>query len=60
MPIVPMSVKAPVTVSMLYIEIGLGDNETARNRYQEFLAVWKTADSDRPELAQALSFLQGT
>ena len=37
----------------------LGDNETARNRYQEFLAVWKTADLDRPELAQARKFLQG-
>ena len=25
-----------------------GDNETATKRYQEFLAIWKTADPDRP------------
>ena len=37
----------------------LGDNATARNRYKEFLAVWKTADLDRPELAQARKFLRG-
>src|SRR6516225_2638707 len=37
----------------------LGQNETARKRYQEFLAIWRTADSDRPELAQARDFLHG-
>jgi len=36
----------------------LGDNETARMRYQEFLSVWKAADPDRPELAEAKQFLQ--
>jgi tetratricopeptide (TPR) repeat protein len=35
----------------------LGDRPTARQRYQEFLALWKTADSDRPELVQANAFL---
>jgi tetratricopeptide (TPR) repeat protein len=34
-----------------------GDDATARKRYEEFLAVWKAADSDRPELAQARQFL---
>ncbi len=37
----------------------MGDNETARNRYEEFLTVWKTADPDRPELATARQFLEG-
>jgi len=37
----------------------MGDNETASERYEEFLNVWKTADSDRPELAKATQFLQG-
>jgi tetratricopeptide (TPR) repeat protein len=36
----------------------LGDNETAGKRYEEFLAIWKTADPDRPELAQARAFLR--
>jgi len=35
----------------------LGDNETAGKRYEDFLAIWKTADPDRPELAQAGDFL---
>ena len=35
----------------------LGDNETARKRYEQFLAVWKTADPDRPELARARKLL---
>jgi Tfp pilus assembly protein PilF len=35
----------------------LGDNETAGKRYEQFLAVWKTADPDRPELAKAREFL---
>jgi tetratricopeptide (TPR) repeat protein len=35
----------------------LGDNETAGKRYEEFLAIWRTADPDRPELAQAKEFL---
>jgi tetratricopeptide (TPR) repeat protein len=38
----------------------MGHNETAVKRYEEFLAIWKTADADRPELAQAKSFLQGS
>jgi tetratricopeptide (TPR) repeat protein len=37
-----------------------GDNETATKRYQEFLAIWKTADPDRPELAEAREFLAGS
>jgi tetratricopeptide (TPR) repeat protein len=36
-----------------------GDGETAKKRYEEFLAIWKTADSDRPELARAREFLRG-
>jgi tetratricopeptide (TPR) repeat protein len=36
-----------------------GDRETAKKRYEEFLAIWKTADSDRPELAEAREFLRG-
>ena len=36
-----------------------GDGETAKKRYEEFLAIWKTADSDRPELANAKEFLRG-
>ncbi len=35
----------------------LGDNATARKRYQEFLTLWKDADSDRPEVAVAKEFL---
>ena len=34
-----------------------GDDETARKDYEEFLTIWKTADPDRPELAQARQFL---
>jgi tetratricopeptide (TPR) repeat protein len=37
----------------------LGDNETAQKRYEEFLAIWRTADPDRPELAKAREFLRG-
>jgi len=36
-----------------------GDTETAATHYKEFLSVWKNADSDRPELAEASQFLQG-
>jgi tetratricopeptide (TPR) repeat protein len=36
-----------------------GDRKTAKTRYEEFLAIWKTADSDRPELAKAREFLRG-
>jgi tetratricopeptide (TPR) repeat protein len=36
-----------------------GDSETAKRRYEEFLAIWRTADSDRPELATAKEFLRG-
>jgi tetratricopeptide (TPR) repeat protein len=35
-----------------------GDTETAQKRYEEFLAIWRTADSDRPELAKAREFLR--
>ncbi len=34
-----------------------GDKVTAKQRYQEFLALWKNADSDRPELAVARQFM---
>jgi len=34
-----------------------GDNATAKQRYQEFLAIWKNADLDRPEVATAKEFL---
>ena len=34
-----------------------GDREEARQRYKEFLALWRHADSDRPELEIANSFL---
>jgi tetratricopeptide (TPR) repeat protein len=36
-----------------------GDNDTAKKRYEEFSAIWKTADSERPELAKAREFLRG-
>jgi tetratricopeptide (TPR) repeat protein len=35
----------------------LGDKETAGKRYEEFLTIWRTADPDRPELAEAKEFL---
>jgi tetratricopeptide (TPR) repeat protein len=34
-----------------------GDDDTARKQYEEFLTIWRTADPDRPELAQAREFL---
>jgi tetratricopeptide (TPR) repeat protein len=34
-----------------------GHREEARLRYEEFLALWKNADADRPELAIANEFL---
>jgi predicted Zn-dependent protease len=34
-----------------------GDRGEARKRYAEFLALWKNADPDRPELAIANEFL---
>jgi tetratricopeptide (TPR) repeat protein len=36
----------------------LGDSEIAKTRYEEFLSIWRTADADRPELAEAREFLQ--
>jgi hypothetical protein len=36
----------------------LGDRESAGKRYAEFLAIWRTADPDLPELAKAKAFLQ--
>jgi tetratricopeptide (TPR) repeat protein len=35
-----------------------GNGEAAERRYEEFLAIWKTADSDRPEVAKAREFLR--
>jgi tetratricopeptide (TPR) repeat protein len=35
----------------------LGNNATAMERYREFLAMWKDADRDRPEVAMAKEFL---
>jgi tetratricopeptide (TPR) repeat protein len=35
----------------------LGDNATARERYQDFLGIWKDADPDRPEVTTANEFL---
>ena len=37
----------------------LGDNETAGQQYENFLAIWRTADPERPELAKAREFLRG-
>jgi tetratricopeptide (TPR) repeat protein len=37
-----------------------GDNATAKQRYQEFLSVWKNADRDRPEVVSAREFLAKT
>ena len=34
----------------------MGDNVTAKRRYQEFLALWINADADRPELVTAKEF----
>jgi len=34
-----------------------GDKATAHQRYQQFLTLWKNADSDRPELTTAKEFL---
>jgi len=34
-----------------------GHRQEARQRYEEFLALWKNADADRPELAIANEFL---
>jgi tetratricopeptide (TPR) repeat protein len=36
----------------------VGDSETAGKRYEEFLAIWRAADPDRPELAMARQFLR--
>jgi tetratricopeptide (TPR) repeat protein len=36
----------------------LGDTAKARQRYQEFLGIWHTADPDRRELAVANAFLR--
>ncbi|HKX32806.1 MAG TPA: M14 family metallopeptidase, partial [Blastocatellia bacterium] len=37
----------------------LGDQQTARQRYLEFLELWRHADQDRPEIARAQRFLAG-
>jgi hypothetical protein len=34
-----------------------GDNATARQSYEDFLRIWKDADTDRPELVTARKFL---
>jgi tetratricopeptide (TPR) repeat protein len=36
-----------------------GDTETAKKRYEEFLAIWRTADSDCLGLVTAREFLRG-
>jgi hypothetical protein len=36
----------------------VGDSEIAGKKYEEFLAIWGTADLDRPELAEAREFLR--
>jgi len=36
----------------------MGDTATAAKRYREFLALWNTADPERPELAEARAFLR--
>lgn len=38
-------------------EQATGDQEAARRHYKEFLALWKNADPDRPQLAVATKFL---
>ncbi len=35
----------------------LGDKQTATRRYSEFLELWKHADKDRPEIADAQRFI---
>ena len=35
----------------------MGDKVTAKQRYQEFLVLWKNADPDRPEIATAKEFM---
>jgi tetratricopeptide (TPR) repeat protein len=37
----------------------LGDKDTDKKRYEEFLGIWRTADPDRPELIQARESLRG-
>ena len=37
-----------------------GDKITAQQRYQQFLALWKNADADRPEVTAAKEFLAKT
>jgi hypothetical protein len=37
-----------------------GDKITAQQRYQQFLALWKNADIDRPEVTAAKEFLAKT
>ncbi|HEX4565176.1 MAG TPA: hypothetical protein VH138_01045 [Vicinamibacterales bacterium] len=38
----------------------LGDTATARQRYQTFLGIWRTADRDRREVAAANTFLRSS
>jgi len=38
----------------------LGDTATARQRYQTFLGIWRTADRDRREVAAANAFLSSS
>jgi hypothetical protein len=35
----------------------LGDEKSARKKYEEFLGIWRAADPDLPELAKASYFL---
>ena len=37
----------------------IGDKQTAMRRYTEFLELWRHADEDRPEIANAQRFITG-
>jgi hypothetical protein len=46
-----------IILGMARAALMLGDNVTARKRYEEFLFMWRDADSDRPELVTAKAAL---
>lgn len=46
-----------IILGMARAALMLGDNVTARKRYEEFLFMWRNADSDRPELVTAKAAL---
>jgi tetratricopeptide (TPR) repeat protein len=47
-----------VIVGLARAAQALGDNQTAAQRYEEFLTIWRTADPDRPEIVEASEFLR--